>query len=101
MWPMNRTARWQALLLIVACVGACRSEGPAPAASSKSTQTPLSCSAELGAQAASVLVQQCAQVSPATHPPCNAENSCEMIRSEIKRGCEYIGAGGQPSYCKE
>lgn len=29
-------------------------------------------------------------ISPATHPPCNAENSCELIKSEIKRSCELF-----------
>ena len=59
----------------------------------------LSCSSEIGASAASKLVQQCLQVSPATHPPCEAENSCAMIESEIKRGCDYIGKG-QPGFCR-
>ena len=67
-------------------------QAPAPA-------TAMSCSGEIGASAASNLVRQCLQVSPGTHPPCNAENSCEMIRSEIKRGCDYVG-DSQPSFCK-
>ena len=33
------------------------------------------------------------QVSPATYPPCNVDNSCSMIRDEIRRGCALIGAG--------
>jgi hypothetical protein len=70
---------------------------PAPAATSTPPasapdSTPIACSAEIGAKAAAALVAQCRAVSPATHPPCNAANSCAMIRNEVARGCAIIGA---------
>ena len=45
----------------------------------------LSSRARLPAKA--TLVARCTEVSPATHPPCNADNPCELIIGEIKRGC--------------
>ncbi|WP_369944041.1 hypothetical protein [Xanthomonas medicagonis] len=36
----------------------------------------------------------CRAVSPATHPPCNAANSCAMIDDEIARGCALLGRDG-------
>jgi hypothetical protein len=59
-----------------------------------------SCAAAIGRRAAQHLVQQCLEVSPATHPPCNAENSCELIRAEIARGCALLGED-KPDYCEE
>lgn len=57
-----------------------------------------SCSAEIGARAAERLVQQCREVSPATHPPCNAANSCAMIRGEIERACAlFAGSNRLPA----
>ena len=41
--------------------------------------------------AAEALARQCRRVSPATHPPCNAANSCVMIRDEVARGCALLG----------
>ncbi|GGC06792.1 hypothetical protein [Pseudoduganella buxea] len=55
-----------------------------------------SCAAELGPRGAAVLVQQCLKVSPATRPPCNAANSCQMIESEILRGCALVGSDAAP-----
>ncbi|PNU03022.1 hypothetical protein A8V01_07265 [Novosphingobium guangzhouense] len=52
---------------------------------------PVSCSSEIGKAQADKLVQQCLVVSPATRPPCNAVNSCAMIRNEIARGCAILG----------
>ena len=64
-----------------------------------------SCTAEIGAAKASVLVGQCTDISPATHPPCNAANPCELIRSEIQRGCDFARStsesGPPPDYCKQ
>jgi hypothetical protein len=62
-----------------------------------------SCSAKLGAAKAAILVDRCKEVSPATHPPCNADNACELIISEIKRGCGFFTAGSTPqapAYCR-
>jgi hypothetical protein len=54
--------------------------------------SPIACTSEIGAKAAAALVAQCRAVSPATHPPCNAANSCAMIRNEVARGCAIIGS---------
>ncbi|WP_157532619.1 hypothetical protein [Hyphomonas polymorpha] len=62
---------------------------------------PASCADELGAEAAQVLVDQCLAISPATRPPCNAQNSCDMIRDEIRRGCGFGDEGGNPAFCSE
>jgi hypothetical protein len=58
-----------------------------------------SCRATLGAKKAAALVRVCRLMSPATHPPCNAANSCAMIVDEIERGCaldEYKNAACKP-----
>jgi uncharacterized protein YecT (DUF1311 family) len=71
-------------------IGQLHGGGPAPA------QT--SCAASVGAEQAAIYVRQCAGVSPATHPPCNASNACALIISEIRRGCALIGSGA-PAFC--
>lgn len=70
-----------------------RSEVPIGAATpvAEAVMQPLSCTAEIGSAAASRLVSRCVAVSPATRPPCNAANSCAMIRNEIARSCAMIG----------
>lgn len=63
---------------------------------SENTSVPItntkirSCIEELGLEKANILAKICLELSPATHPPCNAENSCSIIRAEIKRNCDYI-----------
>ena len=72
------------------------------------TQTPASanpsttgtCLNAVGIQRSRQLVNECIQVSPATHPPCNAQNACSLIVDEIKRGCALIGQGA-PGFCAE
>ena len=63
------------------------------------------CREDVGAARAQVLVDRCLEASPATHPPCNASNPCEMIRAEIVRGCAFIAAGpgteNLPSWCRD
>lgn len=62
------------------------------------------CSQEIGKDNASVYVNQCIQISPATHPPCNDQNSCAMIKDEIKRGCEFAKktpGGVVPKFCDD
>ncbi|WP_200844868.1 MULTISPECIES: hypothetical protein [unclassified Novosphingobium] len=66
-------------------------QGPAPATQAPSSSGPISCAADIGESAARKLVAQCREVSPATRPPCNAENSCAMIRNEVARGCAILG----------
>lgn len=67
-------------------------DAPAP----QSEAAPRSCSAEIGAAAAKRLVGICRNVSPATHPPCNATNSCAMIEDEIARSCALFAGNGSP-----
>ena len=59
-----------------------------------------SCEKTVGKQVANELVRQCLQVSPATHPRCNAQNSCKLIEDEIRRGCGLLGANA-PAFCGE
>jgi hypothetical protein len=62
------------------------------------------CRAEIGEQRAAELVRQCTDISTATHPPCHADNPCEMIRDEIRRGCDAARAtagGDVPDYYRE
>ncbi len=70
-------------------------QGPAAALSTKGT-----CLNAVGVARSRQLVNECLQVSPATHPPCNAQNACSMIVDEIKRGCGLIGQGA-PGFCSE
>ena len=55
----------------------------------------LSCAADIGAAAAK-RVAICRDVSPATHPPCNAANSCALIEDEIARSCALFDGNGAP-----
>lgn len=59
-----------------------------------------SCTREVGAEEAQTYVDQCLEVSPATRPPCNADNPCQMIRDEISRGCAMLGSDA-PAYCSD
>ena len=58
----------------------------------------VSCLKKMGKAHADMLVKQCLQVSPATHPPCNSANSCELIEDEIRRSCALLGMAA-PSFC--
>ncbi|MFL9710609.1 hypothetical protein [Methylobacillus sp. Pita1] len=60
-----------------------------------------SCIAEAGKRHAEMLVKWCRSVSPATHPPCNAANSCDLVIDEIKRGCAFLkNEKNPPYYCR-
>jgi hypothetical protein len=59
-----------------------------------------SCREESGDEQSQVYVDQCLQVSAATHPPCNADNPCELIIDEIVRGCESLKADA-PDFCSD
>ncbi|QTC91018.1 hypothetical protein [Brevundimonas goettingensis] len=63
--------------------------------------TPVkSCAEDIGAAASAKLVQRCIAVSPATHPPCNAQNECAAIQGEIDRSCAMYGPGEtKPAEC--
>lgn len=58
----------------------------------------VSCLKAVGKARSDQLVKQCLQVSPATHPPCNAQNSCDLITDEIRRSCALLGRDG-PGFC--
>ncbi len=59
-----------------------------------------SCLQQLGADKSKQLVNWCINVSPATHPPCNSQNSCALIVSEIKRSCLLLkDTKYEPFYC--
>jgi len=49
-----------------------------------------SCKSMAGPERSAGYVRQCLEVTPATHPPCNAQNPCELIIGEIARGCRLI-----------
>ncbi len=77
------------------------SEPPRPTPSPQATQAAersglRSCAAEIGERAAAQRVEVCRNVSPATHPPCNAANSCAMIEDEIARSCALLDGEGPP-----
>ena len=58
------------------------------------------CRRSVGEDRARELVEQCRQVSPGTHLPCNAENSCRVITDEIRRSCQLLGRDGS-RFCEE
>ena len=59
-----------------------------------------SCLVSAGARRSRQMVEECLQVTPATHPPCNAHNPCAMIADEIKRSCLLIGKDA-PAFCSK
>lgn len=60
----------------------------------------VACSTDIGAAASAKLVQRCIAVSPATHPPCNAQNECALIQGEIDRSCAMYGPNEtKPAEC--
>lgn len=69
------------------------------AASDEIASASRSCTEQRGAEEAVRLAAQCTQVSPATHPPCNAANSCAMMEGEIRRGCGMLEAAQRPAFC--
>lgn len=77
-----------ALLLVLSSV-AVQAIGAGP----KGRSSDVACSANIGTENAMKYVRECINISPATHPPCNAANSCKVIIDEIKRGCGMGGAG--------
>jgi hypothetical protein len=73
---------------------------PSPGSASAAPSTTGTCLNAVGIERSRQLVNECIQVSPATHPPCNAQNACALIVDEIKRGCALIGQGA-PGFCAE
>lgn len=60
-----------------------------------------SCLEQAGEERAARIVDQCLEISPATHPPCNSQNPCSLITNEIKRACSLVGTRDAPAFCKE
>jgi hypothetical protein len=59
-----------------------------------------SCATQMGKKQSEMLVKWCINVSPATHPPCNSANACNLITDEIKRGCALLkNEKNLPYYC--
>ncbi|ESQ76468.1 hypothetical protein [Asticcacaulis sp. AC402] len=59
-----------------------------------------SCRLEIGDADAQDLAARCIKLSPATHPLCHVDNSCKMIRDEIKRSCAQLPINRQlPAEC--
>jgi uncharacterized protein YecT (DUF1311 family) len=52
----------------------------------------------VGAAQAAIYVKDCIAVAPETHPPCNADNSCELIVSHNIFRCAGLGEGA-PKFC--
>ena len=71
-------------------------EGPEPRPAPPPEPEAEGCAGEIGLAKARELALQCRDVSPATRPPCNTANSCEMIQNEIDRGCELLGQDAPP-----
>lgn len=79
----------------ISATSAAREEAASP--------SPPQCRAEIGETAAQKLADRCRMVSPATHSPCNAANSCQMIQDEIDRSCalwDKDASQPEPKECK-
>jgi hypothetical protein len=72
----------------------------APGEAAPASASPANCREEIGEAASARLVERCIAVSPATRPPCNALNACELIQGEIDRACAMYAEGEQkPAEC--
>ncbi|WP_205570751.1 hypothetical protein [Brevundimonas naejangsanensis] len=108
--PFNASAAVSAPAMIPASTSAPQVQAPAPKtrvpearlpegpdmAPRRVPLEPGSCRAEIGEAASARLVRRCIRVSPATHPPCHADNPCAMIQEEIDRGCAMWTETDQP-----
>jgi uncharacterized protein len=56
------------------------------------------CRDTVGAKQAAVYVKQCLQVATETHPPCNADNTCELMISHNIDRCAFLG-DNVPKFC--
>jgi uncharacterized protein len=56
------------------------------------------CRDTVGAEQAAIFVKQCIAVATETHPPCNADNSCELILSHNIFRCAGLGDQA-PKFC--
>jgi hypothetical protein len=96
------TSQWakisQELEQVSSALGQPTSFSSAP--TSNAAQSSVACRTAVGAERSQTLVTECMKVSPATHPPCNDQNSCVQIIDEIKRGCSLL-AQDAPQFCLE
>jgi uncharacterized protein len=58
----------------------------------------VSCRDMVGIEQAAVYVKDCIAVGSETHPPCNADNACELIVSHNIFRCAGLGDGA-PKFC--
>lgn len=59
------------------------------------------CAVDIGAVVAANRAKMCRNVSSASHPSCNAANSCAMIEEEIARSCAlFYGKGVAMAACQ-
>ncbi|MBL0969173.1 MAG: hypothetical protein IBJ02_08680 [Brevundimonas sp.] len=73
---------------------------PQEEAIAPSEASSTACEVERGSEAAIELASRCTRVSPASHPPCNPANPCQMIQDEIDRACAMYGPGEtKPAEC--
>jgi hypothetical protein len=70
---------------------------PTPPARIEISETP--CRQAVGEAASARLVRRCITVSPATRPPCHADNPCDLIQGEIDRACAMLEPGRKPAEC--
>lgn len=56
------------------------------------------CRDVVGAAQAATYVKECVAVATETHPPCNADNACELIISHNIFRCTGLGDGA-PKFC--
>ena len=77
-------------------------EGPDMAPRPVPLEETRACRETLGEAASDRLVQRCIAVSPATRPPCNSANPCDLIQGEIDRSCALWTRDGEtpPKECK-
>ncbi len=77
-------------------------EGPDMAPRPVPLEETRACRETLGEAASARLVQRCIAVSPATRPPCNSANPCDLIQGEIDRACALWTRDGEtpPKECQ-
>lgn len=68
------------------------------AAGISQTAEAAACREAVGAKTAARYVKHCKAASPATRPPCHADNPCDLILDEIRRGCTML-APNAPGFC--
>jgi uncharacterized protein len=56
------------------------------------------CRDTVGAEQAAIFVKDCIAIATDTHPPCNADNACELIVSHNIYRCNGLGDQA-PKFC--